>query len=239
MKRIPILLFSLLLAVGVAQAQDTQTAMGRVISSSAYNLVVQTDSNMRLDLVMNSGTDKPANLKEGDRVSVTYRALDTGGYEALAVAEGSSLTPRTPTNVGAPGTNGQTGESRTTVVGTTGNYQSPANPRQPTGTTGSNSMEPMTDSTDTDTMGRNQATEPMANDTMDHTTGTTTGMNGSTTDRTTAMGGTMASERTGATGTDNYDSTLPQTASAEPALLVIGLVALAAGAFLYRRRISA
>src|SRR6185295_19388949 len=136
-KRISNLFLCLVLAVGAAAyAQETmnKTVSGRVISSSAFDLAIQTDAGTRLNLVLDSATTKPAVLAVGDQVTVVYHALDTGGFQAVQVIEGTQgtepakpagTTTRTLTNTGTPGTNGQTGESRTTVVGTTGGYQAP------------------------------------------------------------------------------------------------------------------
>src|SRR6185295_17129834 len=185
MKRISILFGCLLIAVGVlALAQDkpmaantadstastdtmSKTVTGRVISSSAYALAVQTDDGTRLNLVLNSTTIKPAILKEGDRVTVVYRGLDAGGFEALTVTSvtdsgtATTATAAPLTNTGAPGTNGQTGESRSTAVGTTGSYYAPGNPPQP----------PNPDSTTT--TGTMAETHPMTT-TQDATAETTT-----------------------------------------------------------------
>ncbi|HXU33224.1 MAG TPA: hypothetical protein VN851_21870, partial [Thermoanaerobaculia bacterium] len=177
MKRISNLFLCLVLAVGAAAyAQETmnKTVSGRVISSSAFDLAIQTDAGTRLNLVLDSATTKPAVLAVGDQVTVVYHALDTGGFQAVQVIEGTQgtepakpagTTTRTLTNTGTPGTNGQTGESRTTVVGTTGGYQAPARPAQP------NDPDHSMDSTNS--MGTTAAAEPAEpaepmNDTMDH-----------------------------------------------------------------------
>ncbi len=229
MKRISNLLLCLMLTVGAtALAQDAmnKSVTGHVVSSSAYNLVIQSDANVRMDLVVNSTTQKPAILKQGDPITVTYRPLDTGGFEAIMVTEGTAKqeaptaagSTRTLTNVGAPGSNGQTGESRTTVIGTTGSFQAPANPAQPT------RNEPMDSN---DTMAKDQ---PMQHMTPDPNT-----MNHSMSDDT-MNHDQMASNNRNAKA--EYGNTLPRTASPEPAILLIGLFALAGAIYFNRRRIT-
>jgi hypothetical protein len=235
LKRISNLFLCLVLAFGVAAlAQDTmnKTVTGRVISNSAFDLAIQTDAGTRLNLVIDSATSKPDVLAVGDQVTVVYHALDTGGFQAVQILEGTHATEpakpagpttRTLTNTGTPGTAGQTGDSRTTVVGTTGGYQAPAKPVQPNdpdhsmeSTTGSSaSAAPMNDTTDTSAkMG---TSHPMANDT-------------------TATDTTAADTSTNTTANTTADNSLPQTASPEPAVFVFGLLALAAAALLMRQR---
>lgn len=231
MKRISNLFFALVLTLSTAAlAQDTmnKTVSGRVISSSAFELVVQTDAGSRLNLVLDSTTSKPAILAEGDQVTVVYKPLDTGGYQAIQVLEGTSATAapnaagttRTLTNTAPTGTAGQTGESRTTVVGTTGGYQAPAHPAQPSDpdrTLTTKPMEPMNETpATTDTSAK--MNDPMARDTM--------------------AKGPMDNDTTASNNTNAYDDSLPRTASPEPAVFVFGLVALGAAALLMRRRTS-
>jgi hypothetical protein len=228
LKRISNLFLCLMLAVSAASlAQENKNVSGRVISSSAFELVLQTDAGARMNLVVDSATTKPAILSEGDQVTVVYRPLDTGGFQAVQVLSGSEKTApatagtpdRTLTNTAPPGTAGQTGNSRTTVVGTTGNYNAPASPPQPS--------KPM-DTTDTTT-----ATEPMKSTTA------TTPMNDTDTMDHSMANDDMASTTT-ATDTTNDSSasgdSLPQTASPEPEILVLGLLALGAAALLMQRR---
>jgi LPXTG-motif cell wall-anchored protein len=230
LKRISNLFLCLMLAVSAASlAQDTmnKSVSGRVISASAFEIVVQTDAGTRMNLVVDSATSKPAILSEGDLVTVVYRPLDTGGFQAIQVLEGTEKTApaeagtpnRTLTNTAPTGTMGQSGTSRTTVVGTTGNYNAPANPPQPS--------KPM-DSTDT-----YAATEPMKSTTTTTTTTTTPSTDTMATDDTASD--TMADDTT-ATNDTAYDDSLPQTASTEPEILVLGLLALGAAALLMRRR---
>ncbi|MEP7008829.1 MAG: hypothetical protein ABJC13_00750 [Acidobacteriota bacterium] len=238
MKRISNLFLCLVLAVGAAAyAQETmnKTVSGRVISSSAFDLVVQTDAGTRLNLVMDSATSKPAIVSEGDQVTVVYHALDTGGFQAVQVVEGTEAaapakpggtTTRTLTNTGTPGTNGQTGESRSTVVGTTGGYQAPAKPMQPNDP--NRAMETTTDST----MGTTAAA-PM-NDTMDKSADTMDTNHTMAND--TMANDKMANDTMASKNTMANDTSLPQTASPEPAVFVFGLLALGAAALLMRQR---
>ncbi len=62
---------------------------------------------------------------QGGTISVTAEA------EAKEPATAAGTPTRILTNVGAPGTGGQTGESRTSTVGTTGGYHAPGNPALP------------------------------------------------------------------------------------------------------------
>ncbi len=228
MKRITHLFLCLVLAFGAAAlAQDTmnKTVSGRVISSSAFELVIQTDAGTRLNLVLDSATTKPAVLTAGDQVTVVYHPLDTGGFQAVQVLEGTQATApakpaepttRTLTNTGTPGTAGQTGDSRTSVVGTTGGYQAPAKPAQPS--------DP----------------DRSMDHSMDHSMESTTGaapMNDTTATSGTTTYDTKANDTTASdTTATNDDNSLPQTASPEPAVFVFGLLALAAAAFLMRQR---
>ncbi len=231
MKRISNFFLALVLAVSTAAvAQDmNKSVSGRVISSSAFELVMQTDAGARLNLVLDSTTSKPAILSEGDQVTVVYKPLDTGGFQAIQVLEGTSATAapkaagtttRTLTNTSPPGTNGQTGESRTTVIGTTGGFQAPAKPGQPNDpnrTMDTKDMEPMDHTmAKTETMAMTETNDTMAKDTM-------------ATD-------TMARDTTATNDTMADDNSLPRTASPEPAVFVFGLVALGAAALLMRRR---
>lgn len=240
MKRISNLFLCLMLAVGAAAyAQETmnKTVTGRVLSSSAFDLAIQTDAGTRLNLVMDSETSKPSILNVGDQVTVVYRAIDTGGFQAVQVLEGTQATDsakpagtttRTLTNVGTPGTAGQTGDSRTTVVGTTGGYQAPARPTQP------NDPSRSMDSMDKTGSTAGTATAPM-NDTMDHSAsmGSTDTTMDHSMDNDTTADDTMANNKTTAMADDN---SLPQTAGREPAVFVFGLIALGAAAFLMRQR---
>lgn len=234
MKRISNLFLCLVLAFGAAAlAQDTmnKTVSGRVISSSAFELVIQTDAGTRLNLVLDSATSKPAVLTAGDQVTVVYHPLDTGGFHAVQVLEGTQAaapakpagtTTRTLTNTGTPGTAGQTGESRTTVVGTTGGYQAPAPPAQPNDP--DRSMDHSMDHSMDSTTGASTSTAPM------YDTTATSGTSSTTADDTTATDTTATNDTTA------DDNSLPQTASPEPAVFVFGLIALAAAALLMRQR---
>lgn len=241
MKRISNLFLALVLVASTAAlAQDSmnKTMTGRVISSSAYELVVQNDAGTRMNLVLDSSTSKPAILEAGDTVTVVYKPLDTGGYQAIQVLEGTSAnaapkaagtTTRTLTNTAPTGTAGQTGESRTTVIGTTGGYQAPAHPAQPNDPNrdlSAKSMEPMNDTMGEKPMADTSATmnDPMAKRPMDPM------------DNDTMANDKMAQTPT-ATDT-SYDETLPRTASPAPAVFVFGLLALGAAALLMRRRTS-
>ncbi len=249
MKRISILLSCLLLAIGgtaLAQGGTHKSVAGRVISSSAYALAIQTDADVRLNLVLNSTTSKPAILTDGDRVAVVYRDLDAGGYEAISVtAEAEAKEPataagtptRTLTNVGTPGTGGQTGESRTSTVGTTGGYHAPGNPAQPTKADG--------DSMSNDERAAMPPMNPAAKspETMDH---------GMMDDNDKIASDRMAADRVAAdqrardqraqdriaanSAVASTDGMLPRTASHEPTILLIGLGALVAALFMFRRR---
>jgi LPXTG-motif cell wall-anchored protein len=232
LNRISNLFLCLVLTLSTAAfAQDAanKSVSGRVISSSAFELVLQTDAGTRLNLVVDSATSKPAILSEGDQVTVVYRPLDAGGFQAVQVLEGTEKTApaeagtpnRTLTNTATPGTMGQTGTSRTTVVGTTGNYNSPASPPQP-----SKPMESTPDtSTTPETTTATTATTPMNDtDTMDHSMAN---------DETAS---TTATDKTATNDNTSYGDSLPQTASPEPEILVLGLVALGAAALLLRRR---
>ena len=77
---------------GAALAQDAmnKTVSGHIISSSAFDLAIQTDAGSRLNLVLDSSTSKPAILAAGDQVTVVYRTLDNGGFQAIQVLEGTS-----------------------------------------------------------------------------------------------------------------------------------------------------
>lgn len=234
MKRISHLFLALVLAVSTAAlAQDAmnKTVSGRVISSSAFELVLQTDTGTRLNLVLDSTTSKPAILSEGDQVTVVYKSLDTGGFQAIQVLEGTSTTEapkaagtttRTLTNTAPPGTAGQTGDSRTSVVGTTGGYHAPARPAQPSDP--NQTLDTKTTAPMNDTMADSATTGTAG--TMDHTMANDT-----------MAKDTMAKDTTAANDTTAYDDdSLPQTASPEPAVFVFGLVALGAAALLMRRR---
>lgn len=249
MKRISNLFFALVLVASTAAlAQDSmnKTMTGRVISSSAFELVVQNDAGTRMNLVLDSTTSKPAILEAGDPVTVVYKSIDTGGYQAIQVIEGTSATEapkaggsttRTLTNTSAPGTNGQTGDSRTTVIGTTGGFQAPAKPGQP-----NDPDRNMNDSTDmagttatgSTSMGSTTATGSMGTSGMadDRMAQSTTGNDPMANDK--MANNSMARNTTGY----DADNTLPRTAGREPAVLVFGLVALGAAMLLMRRRTS-
>ncbi len=236
MKRISNIFLALVLAVSTAAlAQDAmnKTVSGHVISSSAFDLAIQTEAGTRLNLVLDSSTSKPAVLAAGDQVTVVYRTLDTGGFQAIQVLEGNAATEpakaagsttRTVTNVGSPGTGGQTGDSHTSSVGTTGGYQAPAPPTR--ATKDDSSMASMDHSmADTQPMPR---TTP---DTMDHTAMANDSMSNDK-----MANDTMANDKMASKNTMANDASLPKTASREPAVFVFGLLALGAAALLMRQR---
>ncbi len=85
----------------------TLTTTGKVLSWSPSSLVLQSDSDPRMTLAIDSMTTKPAtDLKVGDRVTVDYHALANGTFHAAKIAPAASamaeqpLTP--PTSYPAP-----------------------------------------------------------------------------------------------------------------------------------------
>lgn len=62
-----------------------QSVDGKVVSTSASSLVIQTDAGNRLTFNLDSTTAEPASLAAGDRVSVRYSTPAGGGNHADAV----------------------------------------------------------------------------------------------------------------------------------------------------------
>lgn len=91
-------------------------AKGKVITTSATSLVIQTTDGTRVTLVLDTDIDKPADLKPGEMVVVEYHALTNGTNHATTVSRDSSATasastelsgsastqPATPSTYGTP-----------------------------------------------------------------------------------------------------------------------------------------
>lgn len=87
------------LAVPVA-AQSPASTSGVVVSSTTESLVVRMDDGTRRTFNVTSTTALPtARLAEGNRVTVQYRPLDAGLFEAARVELAAALNPdrTTPT----------------------------------------------------------------------------------------------------------------------------------------------
>ncbi len=89
----------LLVAAGVAAAEDMATVTGTVISTSGDTLVVQTDSGQRTFAVRDD-TDSPETLETGTAVTVHYGSSPDGDPYAtkIRVAELEAEASAEPTS---------------------------------------------------------------------------------------------------------------------------------------------
>jgi hypothetical protein len=70
----------------------TTTVSGKVISSSAASLVIETDAGTRQTFVVDSASSVPSNLSAGTRVTVNFHSVD-GGFHAATVSLGDAPPP--------------------------------------------------------------------------------------------------------------------------------------------------
>ncbi len=93
-----VLLMTAALAVPAAAQSSTSTSTsGVVVSSTTESLVVRMDDGTQRTFNVISTTTLPtARLAEGNRVTVQYRPLDAGLFEAARVELATALNPDRP-----------------------------------------------------------------------------------------------------------------------------------------------
>jgi hypothetical protein len=99
------------------------TIDGKVVTTSASSLVIETDAGKRLTFNIDSATAQPASLAAGDRVTVRYSAVSgTNHAENVALAAAAPITtaetappPAPPADTSAPATTATT-STRTTAL---------------------------------------------------------------------------------------------------------------------------
>lgn len=91
-----VLLMTAALAVPAAAQSSTSTS-GVVVSSTTESLVVRMDDGTQRTFNVTSTTNLPSmRLAEGNRVTVQYRPLDAGLFEAARVELATALNPDRP-----------------------------------------------------------------------------------------------------------------------------------------------
>jgi hypothetical protein len=103
MKRAALCVLSLVLAWALpVAAQSERSVSGKIVSSSASQLVIQTDDGRQMTFDVDTQSTVPSGLQAGGQVTVRYHELAGGRFHAANVTSTAATPERETTTAATP-----------------------------------------------------------------------------------------------------------------------------------------